>query len=153
MKQKECKGFYDTKNNYKTKCNLIKCPGEFKYECSPNICSKNQTALDLYNKWVLLIKENAIDSKAAKQFKLFNKHINNCKNKVYRFNSNDFCIKIKNCSLNGQKKFECGKYCTKNSIECNYYYKSYEKNRHFDKINQCKFDFNSFWRNTILNFM
>ena len=44
------------------------------------------------------------------------------------FNSNDFCIKTKNCSLNGQKKFECGKYCTKNSIDCNYYNYAFLRN-------------------------
>ncbi len=150
IKQKECKGFYDLKNNYKTKCNLIKCHGQFKYESSPNICSNNKTALDLYNKWLILIKENAIDSNAAKKFKLFNKHINDCKNKSYRFNSNDFCIKTKNCSLTQLKRFECGKYCTINSISCNYY-KSNEKNRNFGKIIQCQFDLNSFWRNIIMN--
>ena len=41
-KQQECKGFYDRKHNYHTKCELIKCNGVSRNHCGFNICSKNK---------------------------------------------------------------------------------------------------------------
>jgi hypothetical protein len=172
IKQKECKGVYDTKNNYKTKCNLIKCHGEFKYECSPNICSNNLTECDMFNKWldysntttskkafVRLFDSKNFEQrmKNAKKFELFIDYITNCKKKIYKFDSNDFCdnkikcnerkkvsngfgykyIKIKTeCICPTKQSFRCGKYCTTNSNTCDYLM-SYFGHIYYFNIKQC----------------
>jgi len=54
LKQQECKGFYDEKHNYQTKCELIKCNGAFKYECgSTNICSNSITKCKKYSEMMI----------------------------------------------------------------------------------------------------
>ena len=51
LKQKVCKGYYDTKQKYQTKCDLIECSDErFSFKCSNDICTKNKTECIKYKK-------------------------------------------------------------------------------------------------------
>jgi hypothetical protein len=161
-KQKECKGFYDEKQNYKIKCNLIECYGTQSNQCSNRICSKNVTKCDKYNQLESIMKmyleiEKIYPNLAAKykeqknKFYLLNNKIKDCKIKAYKFDSNDYCVNGKNCWTSfgyGLLKtikqtdckcliklsFKCGDFCTKNSDSCDY--KSNNKNK-LSKINNC----------------
>ncbi len=139
LKQQECKGFYDEKHNYQTKCELIKCNGAFKYECgSTNICSNSITKCKKYSEMMIFFSV-IIDQHSNKinNIKLFNKQIKDCKNKTYKFKSNDYCqngqkcktiiyssfTKISkpiDCQCPTGQSFKCGKYCTTSSIACDY---------------------------------
>ena len=161
-KQEKCKGFYDEKQNYKIKCNLVECYGTYSNQCNNlNICSKNITKCDKYNQLESLMKMyleiEAINPKYAskhtgqkKKFYLFKKNIKDWKNKAFRFDSNDFCLSGKNCwkttgigYLKTIKKidckcpiklsFKCGEYCAKDSNACDYY----KSIKNFPKINNC----------------
>jgi len=91
-----------------------------------------------------------------KKFYLFNKHIPECKSKAYTFKSKDFCSngeycfmvknnaknfalnrKIKSkidCKCPRENSFKCGKYCTSNSIACDFFKSnSNKKNTNFFK--------------------
>ena len=161
LKQQECKGFYDKQQNYEIKCNPIKCYGEFNYDCGLNTCSNN---LDECSKFKimntiaferqpmkLMLSGNHLREK--NQVKLFNKQIKDCKNKVYEFDSNDFCENGRNCmtvigyghlKMGKQidckcpvnQSFRCEKYCTTDSSACDYF-KSNEKSNHFSNIKDC----------------
>jgi hypothetical protein len=51
IKQKVCKGYYDTKQNYHTKCGLVECSDErFSFKCSNDICTNNKTECFKYKK-------------------------------------------------------------------------------------------------------
>ncbi len=91
----------------------------------------------------------------------FNKEIKYCQNKYYKFKSNDFCLNGKNCAevrkeligfgfsyrkititrkidckCPASKSFKCDKYCTTDSIACDYY-KSLKIQNQFSNINEC----------------
>ena len=139
LKQQECKGFYDEKHNYHTKCESIKCNGAYKYECgSNNICTNNITECYKYTEMTMFFSV-IIDQHSNKinNNKLFNKYIKDCKNKTYKFKSNDYCqngqkcktiiyssfTKISkpiDCQCPANQSFKCGKYCTTSSIACDY---------------------------------
>jgi hypothetical protein len=107
-KQQECKGFYDRKHNYHTKCELIKCNGVSRNHCGFNICSKNKNKcidyIYVYSNLALITP--AIDFLFAlkyfekhKKFQLFNQKIPDCKNEIYKFESKDFCSNEGNCFM------------------------------------------------------
>jgi len=60
-----------------------------------------------------------------KKFKLFKEQIGECKNKIYEFESNDFCLNGQNCKKKGyfsnwfqmSKNFDC-KCPAKKSFKC-----------------------------------
>lgn len=155
-KQQECKGLYDRYQIYQTKCELSKCHGEYKYkyECGSKICTKNITACDDYVQMMLYF--NLIVDKHSKQtdrIKLFNRHIKDCKIETYKFKPDDFCkngqkcntdiyirlnkmIKPVNCQCPANLSFRCGKYCSINSIACDFY-KSKENKKQLIKIKDC----------------
>ena len=86
------------------------------------------------------IKESKNLKEKAKLIML-NKEIQICKEKIYTFNSNDFCqtgfncnektiksaiygyyfnVKKIDCKCPNENSFKCGKYCTENSNACDY---------------------------------
>ncbi len=161
LEQKVCKGHYDVKQNYQIKCGLNDCPEKFSIKCSINICSNNKTeckVLKQLNSYVnyVLGKQDKINPKIEERNK-FIKHTQVCENKIYKYDSNDFCFAGMNCikrfvSLSGmgynyvnkkidckcpnEYSFKCGKYCTIDSNACDHY-KSNENKILFTKINKC----------------
>jgi hypothetical protein len=133
------------------------CRGQFSYKCeSFQICSKNKTDClnyNLLNSYVKLLFEfkiinpqySIIHEEERRRFKLFNKHIENCK---YKFEPEDFCLngaqstdkKLTHSNVNYEcpkrKSFKCGNYCATNSYACNYH-KSNGKSRQFFNIAKC----------------
>jgi hypothetical protein len=96
LQQKECKGYYDEKKIYKTKCNLIKCHDRLNYECESSyftqkLCTKNKIECDEYiklNKYVKMINFIQIEPKffvqnlnEKKKIESFIKQIKICQNK------------------------------------------------------------------------
>lgn len=167
LKQQECKGFHDNQHKYQIKCESIKCHGTFNNDCGFNICSRNKTIcndyIDVYSKIVLA--SPAIDvylsyKEQKKQLDLFNKQISDCKNKIYKFESKDFCsngeicfIIKKNlkglgfyrkttnkidCRCPSEQSFKCGKYCATDSSACDFSKPNEMNNEnHFDNIIHC----------------
>ena len=171
QKQKECKGYYDNQQNYHTKCKPVKCNGKFSIQCGDksNICTNQKIKCTKYDNALSLFFK-IIDQKRTndqyltekkKKIQIFNKHIKDCQNKIYKFKSNDFCLNGKNCveirkELTGfgfnyrkikitkkidckcpaSKSFKCDKYCTTDSIACDYY-KSLKIQNQFSNINEC----------------
>ncbi len=175
IKQQACKGFYDEKQVYHIQCEKIKCHGQFSHDCGLNVCSRNNTDCMKYDKFKVSMKisigRHPINSKTTnkqfeqkKLFDSFNKNINDCQNKIYKFNSNDFCIngkdcktihkygllKIKyskktECKCPSKQSFKCDKYCTIDSNACDYF-KSNENKNHFENINDCGNHNHTFFR-------
>jgi len=142
LKQKVCKGFYDTKQKYQTKCDLVECSDErFTIKCSQDICSNNKTECNQLN--ILIRKQAAFNSKMTDQYlEKERKKFEICRNIIYKFDTNDFCVNGLNCEKKivsptalgynyvrrkivckcpNEKRFKCGKYCTKDSISCDYF--------------------------------
>ena len=107
LEQKVCKGYYDTKQKYQTKCNSVECSERFKIKCSLNICSNNKTECNEYkqmNSYVHILHKKHSELKMTDKylrekssFETFNKHIKKCENKIYNFDQKDFCLNGKNC--------------------------------------------------------
>ena len=123
---------------------------KFKYECKANhICSNNITECNNYNRMysfmkILIIKHHIIFStnhlNRINKFKLFEKNVSDCEsNRIFK--SDNFCVnglncveKIKimksfgnkyntkksECKCPANKSFKCEKYCSTDSIACNY---------------------------------
>ena len=159
-KQQECKGFYDEQNNYSIKC--TSCVNKLSHECESEnkYCTKNKTHCNEYKRFYGYLKISIdliqIDpsfndrfKKEKKKLQSFNKMIHACERKIYKFNSNDFCLNGENCieirkvikgfgfnyrshkvskqidcKCPAKKSFKCGKYCTTHSIACDYFTKS-----------------------------
>jgi hypothetical protein len=164
LNQQECKGFYDRKENYYTKCDLIKChDNEYRHQCELNICSRNKC--DEYKhkqsitfKNLLFLRQPITPilvssvSKEKYKIKLFKENIKYCKNKIYKFDSNDFCVNGRNCKTiqlgygynqktkkvdckcPSKQSFKCGKYCTTDSNACDYFNK---KHKNLANIDDC----------------
>jgi hypothetical protein len=165
IKQQECKGFYDENKNYEIKCEPIKCHGAFNFTCGLNICSNKKSECDEINKFGSNLKylqqaQYIYQSTETKYLNekesidLFNKHIRDCGDKVFNFDSNDFCIKKRNCmKLSGfgylgyemlrkteckcpsNKSFQCGKLCSIDSNACDFL-RSKDK-KYFNNIKHC----------------
>jgi hypothetical protein len=169
QKQKECKGYYDNQQNYHTKCKPVKCNGKFSIQCGDksNICTNQKIKCTKYDNalsfFFNIINEIKTSDPlfAAKylteknKIQIFNKHIKDCQNKIYKFKSNDFCLNGKNCveirkeligfgfnyrkipitktidcKCPASKSFKCDKYCTTDSIAC-------ENQNQFFNITEC----------------
>ena len=158
-----CQGYYDFKQIYQTKCNLIECSDRFKIKCfNSNICSNDIKECNDYkqlnsNVYIFISKLIGIKSKKRDQLEKFNRHIRLCKNNIYKFNTNDFCVnglncmdklvsltsrgnkqanKIVDCKCPNELSFKFSKYCTKDSIVCDFSFKS-NTNTLFNNIKNC----------------
>jgi len=128
--QKECKGYYDKHETYRIKCRQMKCHGKFNHDCGLNICSNNNIECENHNQFELYM--NLIF------------YVKECQEKKYEFNSNDFCLNNnliqQNCNNlhdhHSKQSFICGKYCTIDSMACDFY-KSNENKKYFTNINNC----------------
>jgi hypothetical protein len=86
-------------------------------------------------------------------FELLNKQIKDCAYRIYKFNSNDFCLNGKDCKMihryrhkkiikqidckcPNKQSFKCEKYCTIDSLACDFY-KSKENKQYFQNITLC----------------
>ena len=153
-KQQECKGIYDKNHTYQIKCEPIKCHKPFSYKCGLNICARNKT------KCISLTKHHFMNEEENK-IKLFKKNVLECQNQNYNFETNDLCVNGKNCfeinnNLKGfgfnyrklkttekidckcprRQNFKCGKYCSTNSIACDYH-KSAKNEKLISQIKGC----------------
>jgi hypothetical protein len=171
-KQEECKGFYDNHQQYQTQCNTLKCNGDLNNQCGLKLCSKTttdcynyRTMIDSYLKirrfsFRVFYTNKEVENKRD-SIKSFNRLINNCANKIYQFNSGDFCInnskncfekkKIRkrfgynykftqvDCKCPIEISFKCDKYCTTNSIACDYFKMNENKKKNTTNIiSNCK---------------
>ena len=141
----------------------MKCPETFSHDCGFNICSKNITECKKYNdgKFYLSIELEAKTMPAVsakhvmekKRFKLFNKQIKECEYKLNKLKSADYCLNGINCILinrfkyhkyhkqidcecPSEQSFKCGRYCTKDSLACDFY-KQNKNKKHFQNITHC----------------
>jgi len=110
IKQKVCKGYYDTKQNYQTKCGLVECSDErFSFKCSNDICTNNKTECFKYKKlksniYFQIGKQAALNPMMKDQyleeiskFQMFKMNIQVCDYKIYKFDRNYFCVNGLNC--------------------------------------------------------
>ncbi len=162
LKQQECKGFIDDQQKYQIKCNLIKCHGIYSNDChESHICSNNTTNCKKYNKIKLYFKKRVLQQNinrylaAKNNFISFNKNIKNCKNKVYEFDQNDYCVNRRKCQIalghrykmtkeiecrcpTENQSFKCGKICASDSNACDYYQAiNKNNNEQFENIKDC----------------
>jgi len=133
-KEKACKGFYDEKGKYKTKCESTKCHGTHNFECKLQICSINKMKCNEYNKelskffkLIVDLKSSANPNFAAKNIKeidknSFNNDIKDCQKKIYEFKSTDFCLNGQNCKETKEEikgfGFTYRRFVTTVEIEC-----------------------------------
>ena len=161
LEQIVCKGFYDSKQQYKTKCKLVDCSSSFSTKCGINTCSRNRTECQEYKKFNSYVhtwigKQAALNPKMTDMYlkeratlHAFNKDIKACKKRMYKLESNDFCLngfvcaeklslsfgytlikKKIDCKCPNKNSYKCGIYCTKDSIACDYI-KKIKQNQHF----------------------
>ena len=162
--QKECKGYYDRHKQYQMKCNTIKCHGTLSYECGSDICSNNMIDCIKYDEIKLISNKpfrtrTMMSTTSIKQLKekndfdLLNRQIKKCKYKLYKFKSTDFCLNGRicriilryrhqkviekiDCQCPKEQSFKCDKFCTSDSLACDYF-KSNENKQYFQNITQC----------------
>lgn len=100
--QKTCTGYYDSKDDYKLKCERVKCRGNFNVSCHKDFCSSDSASCNRLINVYFLIKSLSssylYDSK-MKKFTSFVDSILKCPFVKYKFNSNDFCANAKSCFL------------------------------------------------------
>jgi hypothetical protein len=179
LKQKVCKGSYDTKQNYQTKCDLVECSDEiFSFECSNDICSNNKTECNKYKQLNSYFSNSKFREKYFQKkmnFDTFNKNLKECDKKTYKLNTNDFCLlglvcvkkqvaptslgynyvnKRIYCKCPNEKSFKCAKYCTNDSIACDHLKSNFSNNTFIANINSCNNSNVSFLRSLFqINFM
>jgi hypothetical protein len=152
----------------KKKCKLIKCPDKtFSNDCGSDICSKNITECKKYNDRKLYLNIefdsrifHALSTKQQienEKFEFFKKHILDCKFVDSKFKPNDYClmndkicrivhhfryqkiIEEKDCECPKKQSYKCGKYCTTNSLACEYFESNKIKKR-LNNITNCSND-------------
>jgi hypothetical protein len=143
----------------------MKCPETFSHDCGSAICSRNITECKIYNKMKLYLSMDlegqtvpAVSAKhmmEKKRLKLFTKQIKECgEYKLYKYKPADYCLNGVNCKLinrfryhkmttqidcecPSKQSFKCGKYCTKDSLACDFYTLNSNMKYYFRKIAHC----------------
>jgi len=128
VKQQECKGFYNYKQNYQIECKLIKCHGKISYDCGSHLCSKNKADCNEYKnmkyyekiyKYQGLNFNNMNLTEKLTHLKIFDKQVPICPNKAYKFNSKDFCLNGVNCIEKSRTfSFMIGSSISARQIDC-----------------------------------
>jgi hypothetical protein len=182
LKQKVCKGYYDKKQKYQTKCDLVECSDsddKLTIKCGlDHICSSNKTECNKYkqlNSYFTNSKFIKKYSKIKMNFDAFNNNLRGCQKKIYKFDKNDFCLlgiicvkkqvsptglgynyvkKKTDCKCPNVKGFKCGKYCTKDSNACDYLKLNKNNKTFIENIKTCDDGNVSFLRSFFqINFM
>jgi len=172
LEQKVCHGYYDSKEKYQTKCNLIKCSENYNIKCSINTCSNSKTECKKYKQLnsyvhILLGKQeahnNTITNINRKEIlEKFNVDIKNCEKNIYKFEANNFCLIRLNCFEKIRKATSLGYNYMNKRIDCKCpselgfkcgkycttdsnacdYNREHIKTLLFSKINKCDNDIN-----------
>lgn len=105
--EKECKGSYDGKLNYKVVCDAGKCIEKYPYKCEKNICTVDKQECEDYLDFSyftnVIAKKDKLKSVFLKQdyyedkFNQFKIKIQNCTEKAYQFKPSDMCLKGVSC--------------------------------------------------------
>ena len=107
--EQECKGNYDSNQNYQIKCQNVKCFGKNGHQCGVTKCAVNKKQCDDYTNFTYSLSlqklkislgkysiQNQEQIKAHEKEKtkliIINQKIANCPSSPYKFNTSDFCI-------------------------------------------------------------
>lgn len=130
--EKECKGVYDSRNNYRIECDFVKCHAKHKYACGPSRCSVDKETCENFLK---------IPSISLLKFKKVKENIRNCSIVPYHWQAQDICLNGRNCSQQVVINMRSGnvKYEKVTNCPCRGHY-SYNCGKTFCAINQkaCK---------------
>ena len=149
INERKCVGSYNFLNIYQVNCKNVECIGEYKYACGKDKCAKTQEDCDLYLLLLEMYKfskffhsyNKIFNIEEKKAFKIFNNKLQECPLNKNTFKEDDFCLNESNCvektrsfrsvrAIYSSKKVECkctdklsyhcGKYCTLDSIACDF---------------------------------
>ena len=141
--QKKCVGSYNFLNFYKENCKNIECSGKHKYVCGQNICASSEDECNLYLHLLKIYKYGPLifNNEEKKLLEKFKNNLSKCTFSKYTFRENDFCLNEGNCiektrgsrstrAIYSSKKvackcknklsYHCGKYCSVDSMACDY---------------------------------
>ena len=152
--KQECKGHYDSKNNYLIKCEKYECQKEFNQSCGLNYCSLSEQSCENFNN--LRAKILARKNKQLNGIKDYKNLILNAKKCPFideKLKTSDVCIRNKicvqknlvtypsgvvkfyrkiDCKCNEEHSYVCQlDYCSKNENKCDQFklIKADSKNR------------------------
>ncbi len=157
---KKCFGSYNHLNMYVEKCELEKCPEQFKYYCGENVCAKDKISCEQLDETIKVIEGIEIPytfSLEMIKVKKYIEHFNECPLTKSYLKLGDICKNGKNCfytetSDNKEIKkpitcpclafhsYHCGGlYCAANSIACDLFVSLDEKEKSMP-YNKCQND-------------
>ena len=140
--EKHCKGTYDLKSHYQTKCEIL-CQGKYNFACgtdrcavSKAVCDEHQTILHTLSIFFTSVKYRAEKEK----YIIFNQTVKRCPTLAYSWQPNDVCLngvscyqrkeipmrndniyslKKIDCPCKGDFSYRCGKgYCAVHNKAC-----------------------------------
>ena len=155
----KCVGTYDRQNRYAEKCQLDKCPKQFKYYCSVlNVCGNSKLSCTQLNETKNFIEAIRIPYTHSHEMNKLKKYMSNfqeCPLTQSYLNSVDICMNGRNCfytksSKNksaimsenkpvvcpcpSQNSFHCGDfYCATHSVACHLFISSKIEQKSFRK--------------------
>lgn len=140
--EKYCKGVYDLKNQYQTRCEVF-CQGKYSYSCGTDRCAVSKAVCDEHQNILqtLSIFFKSVKYRAEKEkYLIFNQTVKKCPNMAYTWQPSDICVNgvscyqrkeipMRNdniyslkkivCPCKGEFNYRCGKdYCAVHSKAC-----------------------------------
>ena len=110
--KKECKGVYDSNDNYKVDCQQDSCPKSHIYSCGETRCAKNLTKCKNYleitadtNRFSSRFRRSFLEIKYKEKVKNFERKMPNCTSKQYVYKTSDVCFRVRNCFKKDEIKF------------------------------------------------
>ena len=96
----KCVGSYDHRNVYMEKCELEKCPEQFKYDCGLNVCAKKKLSCKQLNDTKLFIRKMSIPYTKSLETNKLRKYMANfeaCPEAKTYLRPTDVCVSGNNC--------------------------------------------------------
>ena len=129
-----CTGHYNKFYKYTQSCRKIRCSGEYSYECGTEFCAKEKSNCDDILQFNLIMNTIDLNHKFKNSFlnqiqkcsidllkPTFEKKNEICSNIGYCYTNDYSAAKKIACPCIGKLNYVCGgKFCTKNSLVCDY---------------------------------
>lgn len=107
--EKQCKGSYDSNNNFKVECSKSKCESPYGYQCGTEHCSTSENTCKKFLDFRYKLKSlRSLKSRMAiekifeiemKKYELFIKVLKECQVSKYEWQPSDMCANGLNCRL------------------------------------------------------
>lgn len=121
--KQECRGHYDSKNNYLIKCQKYECQKEFNQSCGLNYCSSSEQSCENFNnlRAKILARNKHFSGGGIRDYKNFIINAKKCSFIDEKLTTNDVCIRNKICVQKNSITYPTGvvKFYRKVDCKCN----------------------------------